>query len=97
LGYINLSLSQTIGPQWATSLKVKMASLMVNSGSMHISRTPCNIDTPTLLNSLVKLQNHPSRQKNIGDFFTISLSQFKTTTDKEISHTKITKPHIKSK
>jgi len=68
-GYTNLSLGQAIDPQWASSLKMKMTSSVVNSGSMHISITLCNINTPTLINSLVKPQNHPSRQKNIGDFF----------------------------
>ncbi len=96
-GYNNLSLGRAIGLQWASSLKVKMISSVVNSGSMHINKTLCNINTPTLINSLVKPQNHPSRQKNIGDLFKINLSQFKAIVDKEISHTKITKPHIMSK
>jgi hypothetical protein len=86
-GYTNLSLRQAIGPQWASSLKVKMTSLAVNSGSMHISITLCNINTPTLINSLVKPQNHLSRQKNMRDFFKMNLSQFKATVDKEIFHT----------
>jgi hypothetical protein len=35
-GYTNLSLGQAIGPQWASSLKVKMTSSVVKSGFMHI-------------------------------------------------------------
>ncbi len=53
-GYTNLSLGQAIGPQWVSSLKVKMTTLTVNSECMHISKTLCNINTPTLINSLVK-------------------------------------------
>jgi hypothetical protein len=60
------------------------------------STTTWNINVPILWNSLVKFQNHPSRQRNEGKNFNINLSQLRAILNKENFHTKITNLQIKS-